>query len=224
MRLVGKFFGASPFKLLVEHTRAVHECVKLVQPLTNALIAGDYEKIETLHHEMSKLEHEADLTKSQIRDSMSKMFLLSVGRYELAQFLSLQDNVADAAEDYAVVLLLRKTAVPPELKEDFVAFVNQIVLVSEHLLSLSEELSLLEEAAFTGAEAERVLASIDKIGAEEWKADKLQRKFARGFYEMEDQLDPITIYFLDKYCHTLSEIANTAEKAAKFLRQLIVKR
>jgi len=224
MRLVGKFFGASPFKLLVEHTREVHECVKLVQPLTNALIAGDYEKIETLHHEMSKLEHEADLTKSQIRDSMSKMFLLSVGRYELAQFLSLQDNVADAAEDYAVVLLLRKTAVPPELKEDFVAFVNQIVLVSEHLLSLSEELSLLEEAAFTGAEAERVLASIDKIGAEEWKADKLQRKFARGFYEMEDQLDPITIYFLDKYCHTLSEIANTAEKAAKFLRQLIVKR
>jgi len=224
MRLVGKFFGASPFKLLVEHTREVHECVKLVQPLTNALIAGDYEKIETLHHEMSKLEHEADLTKSQIRDSMSKMFLLSVGRYELAQFLSLQDNVADAAEDYAVVLLLRKTAVPPELKEDFVAFVNQIVLVSEHLLSLSEELSLLEEAAFTGAEAERVLECIDKIGAEEWKADKLQRKFASGFYEMEDQLDPITIYFLDKYCHTLSEIANTAEKAAKFLRQLIVKR
>lgn len=224
MRLVGKFFGASPFKLLVEHTREVHDCVKLVQPLTNALIAGDYEKIETLHHEMSKLEHEADLTKSQIRDNMSKMFLLSVGRYELGQFLSLQDNVADAAEDYAVVLLLRKTEVPPELKQDFVAFVNQIVLVSEYLLSLSEELSLLEEAAFTGAEAERVLGSIDKIGAEEWKADKLQRKFARAFYEMEDQLDPITIYFLDKYCHTLSEIANTAEKAAKFLRQLIVKR
>ena len=224
MRLVGKFFGASPFKLLVEHTREVHECVKLVQPLTNALIAGDYEKIEALHHEMSKLEHEADLTKAQIRDNMSKMFLLSVGRYELSQFLSLQDNVADAAEDYAVVLLLRKTKVPSELKEDFVAFVNQVVLVSEHLLSLSEELSLLEETAFTGTEARRVLDSIDNIGAEEWKADRLQRRFARRFYEMEDQLDHITIYFLDKYCHTLSGIANTAEKAAKFLRQLIAKR
>ena len=224
MRLVGKFFGASPFKLLVEHTREVHECVKLVEPLTKALMAGDYEKIAELHHEMSRLEHEADLTKSQIRDNLSKMFLLSVGRYELDQFLSLQDNVADAAEDYAVVLLLRKTAVPPELNEDFVAFVNQVVLVSEHLLSLSEELSLLEETAFTGAEAKRVLDSIDNIGAEEWKADKLQRKFARSFYEMEDRLDHITIYFLDKYCHTLSEIANTAEKAAKFLRQLIVKR
>ena len=224
MRLVGKFFGASPFKLLVEHTREVHECVKLVQPLTDALIAGDYEKIEALHHEMSSKEHEADVTKAQIRDNLSKMFLLSVGRYELDQFLSLQDNVADAAEDYAVVLLLRKTKVPRELNDDFVAFVNQIVLVSELLLSLSEELALLEEAAFTGTEAKRVLDCIDKIGEEEWKADKLQRKFARSFYEMEDQLDHITIYFLDKYCHTLSEIANTAEKAAKFLRQLIVKR
>lgn len=224
MRLVGKFFGASPFKLLVEHTREVHECVKLVKPLTAALIAGDHEKIEALHHEMSSKEHEADLTKAQIRDNLSKMFLLSVGRYELDQFLSLQDNVADAAEDYAVVLLLRKTKVPRELNEDFVALVSQVVLVSEHLLSLSEELALLEEAAFTGVEARRVLSCIDNIGEEEWKADKLQRKFARRFYAMEDRLEPITIYFLDKYCHTLSQIANTAEKAAKFLRQLIVKR
>jgi predicted phosphate transport protein (TIGR00153 family) len=224
MRLVGKFFGTSPFKLLVEHTREVHECVKLVKPLTDALVAGNYDKIETLHHEMSRMEHEADVTKAQIRENLSKMFLLSVGRYELDQFLSLQDNVADAAEDYAVVLLLRKTEVPPEVTEDFMAFVNQVVLVSEHLLSLAEELALLAEAAFTGAEAERVLESIDKIGGEEWKADKLQRKFARSFYAMEDQLEPITIFFLDKYSHTLSEIANTAEKAGKFLRRLIVKR
>jgi len=224
MRLVGKFFGTSPFKLLVEHTREVHACVKLVKPLTDALVAGNYDKIEALHHEMSRMEHEADVTKAQIRENLSKMFLLSVGRYELDQFLSLQDNVADAAEDYAVVLLLRRTEVLPELTEDFMAFVNQVVLVSEHLLSLAEELALLAEAAFTGTEAERVLESIDKIGAEEWKADKLQRKFARSFYAMEDQLGPITIFFLDKYSHTLSEIANTAEKAGKFLRRLIVNR
>ena len=167
MRLVGKFFGTSLFKLLVEHAREVHACVKLVKPLTDALVAGNYDKIEALHHEMSRMEHEADVTKAQIRENLSKMFLLSVGRYELDQFLSLQDNVADAAEDYAVVLLLRKTEVPPELTEDFMAFVNQVVLVSEHLLSLAEELALVAEAAFTGTEAERVLESIDKIGADE---------------------------------------------------------
>jgi len=224
MGLMGKVFGTSPFELLLEHTKEVHECVKLIKPLTDALLAGNYTEIEKLHHQMSGLEHEADMTKSEIRGRLAKVYLLSVGRYEFVQFLSLQDNVADAAEDYAVVLLLRKTTIPGELRDDYAAFVNQVVLVSEHLLALSEDLSSLAKAAFSGQEAERVLESIDKIGEEEWKADKLQRKFARHYYGMEEQLDPMTLIFLDKYCHTLSSIANAAEKTAKFLRQIIVQR
>ena len=224
MGLMEKVFGTSPFELLLEHTKEVHECVKLIKPLTDALLAGEFRKIEELHHKMSSLEHEADDTKTEIRNRLSRVYLLSVGRYELVQFLTLQDNVADAAEDYAVVLLLRKTTVPVELREDYLALVNQVVLVSEHLLSLAEELSSLAQAAFSGHEAERVLKSIDKISEEEWKADKLQRKFARHYYDMEDQLDTMTLIFLDKYCKTLSSIANAAEKTAKFLRQIIVPR
>ena len=181
MGLMEKVFGTSPFELLLEHTKEVHECVKLIQPLTDALLAGEYEKIEVLHHQMSGLEHAADNTKTEIRNRLSRVYLLSVGRYELVQFLSLQDNVADAAEDYAVVLLLRKTTIPAELQEDYLALVNQVVLVSEHLLSLAEDLSSLAQAAFSGLEAERVLESIDKISEEEWNAAKLQRKFARRY-------------------------------------------
>ena len=223
MKFMKKAFGASPFTMIVEHTKQVHECVKLVRPLTDALLSGDYARIEELHHELSGSEHEADEIKTEIRNNLSNVFLMSVGRYELIEFLSLQDNVADAAEDYAVVLLLRKTVVPDELKNDLLEFVQQVLVVSDHLLGLSEELALLAKSAFKGEEAERVLASIEKIGEEEWKADKLQRKFARHYYAIEDQLDPVTIMFFDKYCRTLSAIANAAEKTAKFLRQVIVK-
>ncbi|MCH9023035.1 MAG: DUF47 family protein, partial [Planctomycetes bacterium] len=78
-------------------------------------------------------------------------------------------------------------------------------------------------SAFSGPQAERVLEAVGKIGEGEWKADKLARKFAMEYYEIEDQMDPVTILFLDKYCSTLSAVANNAEKAAKFLR-LIVRR
>jgi len=224
MGVLDKFFAQSPFVQLHEHTKKVHECVELLRPLAKALVEEDYEKIEELHNVMSKTEHEADQIKTALRDNISKMYFLSVGRLELSRFLAYQDDVADAAEDFAVVLLLRKTRLPEELKVDFLAFVEQIISVSEQLLNVAEKLSSVAEAAFSGCEAEDVLKTIERIGEEEWKADRMERKFARHFYSMEDKVDPITIIFLDKYCKTLSCVSNNAEKTAKYLRLLIRKR
>lgn len=224
MKVLDKFFAPSPFIQLHEHSKKVYECVELVRPLTNALLAEDYGKIEELHNLMSKTEHEADQIKTELRDRMAKMYFLSVGRSELSRFLAYQDDVADAAEDFAVVLLLRKTKVPEELKSDFMAFVEQVINVSEHLLNIAERLSTLSEAAFSGEEAQEMLAAIEKIGEEEWQADRLERKFARHLYSIEDKVDPITIFFLDKYCKNLGLISNTAEKTAKYLRLIIRKK
>jgi len=221
MSIIGKFFGATPFKFVAEHTKKVHECVQLLHPLTEALLAEDYDRIEELHNQMSKSEHEADQIKNQLRDDISRVYLLSVQKSELKRFIQMQDAVADSAEDYCVVLLLRKTRVPDELREEFSAFVAQVIHVSQELLKVSEELSLLAEAAFTGEEAGRVLEAIDRISYEEWQADRLQRKLARHVYDLEEGLDPITLIFLDKYCQTLGEVANDAERAAKYLHTMI---
>lgn len=224
MGVLSKFFAPSPFKPLHEHSCKVHECVKLLRPLTDALLAEDYDKIEELHNLMSKTEHEADQLKTSLRDQLSGMYFLSVGRSELSRFLAYQDDVADAAEDFAVVLLLRKTKIPQELKADFTALVDKVISVSEHLMNLAEKLSTLAEAAFTGDEANEMLQEIAKIGEEEWQVDRLERKFAMRFYGMEEQLDPVTIMFLDKYCKNLSQVSNNAEKTAKYLRIIIRKR
>lgn len=224
MGVLDRFFAPSPFIQLHEHAKKVHECVELIRPLTNALLEEDYEEIEKLHDVMSKTEHEADEIKTELRDKIAKLYFLSVGQHELSRFLAYQDDIADAAEDYAVVLLLRKTKIPQELKADFVAFVEQVISVSELLMNLESEISTLAEAAFTGEEAENVLKGIKKIGEEEWKADRLERKFARHFYSMEDKLDPITIMFLDKYCKRLSAISNNAERTAKYMRLIIRKK
>ena len=224
MGVLNKFFAPSPFVQLHEHAKKVHECVELLRPLTDALLAEDYEKIEQLHDVMSRTEHEADEIKTELRDKISKLYFLSVGRDELSRFLGYQDDVADAAEDFAVVLVLRRTKVPEELKGDFMAFVEQVISVSEQLMALESELSTLAEAGFTGKDAEDALQSIHKIGEEEWKADRLERRFARRLYDMEKQLDPVTILFFDKYCKTLSAVANNAERTAKYLRLIVRKK
>jgi predicted phosphate transport protein (TIGR00153 family) len=224
MGVLSKFFAPSPFVQLHEHSKKVHECVELLRPLASALVAEDYKKVEELHHVMSRTEHEADQIKTELRDRISKMYFLSVGRLELSRFLAYQDDVADAAEDFAVVALLRKTKIPEELTADFMTFVEQVINVSEHLLTVAEKLSTLAEAAFKGKQTKEVLKAIEKIGEEEWQVDRLERRFARRFYGMEGKIDTLTIIFLDKYCQTLSRVSNNAEKTAKYLRLIIRKK
>jgi len=221
MNLLGVIKGPSPFELVIEHTMKVHECVELLRPLTEALLADNHGEIEELHDRMSKAEHDADNVKGRIRQRLSEVYLLSVRRGELNRFITVQDDVADSAGDYSFVLLSRKTKIHPELKEDFLAFVEQVINVSEHLLKIAGELSVLAESAFVGEEANRVFQAIERIKEEEWTADKLQRKFALHLHSMEDRLDPVTLMFLDKYCATLRTVAHSAEEAGEYLRQII---
>jgi uncharacterized protein len=223
MGLIGELFGKSPFRPLVEHATKVHECVKLVKPLMEACVREDWEGIHRLQDAVSKLEYEADLVKHEIRDNLPRRYFLPVSRADLDRYLHCQDNIADAAQDFAVVLLLRNTKVHPELVQEFFDFVDQVVLVSETLMGAAAEMEALAETSFGGAEADSVLKKIAGLGEGEWKADRMQRKLSQHIYRLEKDLDPITIIFYEKMLRELSAIANAAENTGDMLRAMIVK-
>ena len=223
MSLIKELFGKSPFGPLVEHTKKVHECVKLVRPLMEALAREDREEIHRLQDEVSKLEYEADRIKHEIREQLPRRYFLPVDREELENFLHCQDQIADSAEDFAVILIIRDTKVHPSLKEDFFGFVDQVVHVSNMLAEAAVELQNLAETAFGGAEAKSVLERIGGLGEEEWKADRMQRRLCQKIYRLEDELDPTTILFYDKMIEALSQIANAAENTGDLLRSMILK-
>ncbi len=223
MRLISELFGRSPFGPLVEHTTKAHDCCKLIRPLMEAMIAKDYDEVHRLQDQVSRLEYEADQIKHAIREQLPRRFFLPVERQDLDGFLHCQDSVADAVEDFAVVLILRDTEIHPSLADDFLLFVDQVVKVSDTLMGAAEEMHVLAETSFGGAEAKSVLERIGGLGEEEWKADRMQRKLSKKIYELEDGLDPITIMFYEKMLRTLSAVANAAENTGELLRAMIVK-
>ncbi|MFO7871725.1 MAG: TIGR00153 family protein [Kiritimatiellia bacterium] len=223
MSVIGELFGRSPFGSLVEHTKKVHECVKVIKPLAQALVNENREEIHRLQDQVSKVEYEADRIKHEIRENLPRRYFLPVYRDELDTFLRCQDRIADSVEDFAVILFIRDTSLHATLKEPFVEFAEQVVKVSEMLLGAADELQNLAEAAFGGAEAKSVLDRIVGLGEEEWKADRMQRALCRKIYSVEKELDPITIVFYDKMLQALSRIANEAENTGDLLRAMIVK-
>ena len=221
MSVLDRLFGKSPFGALVEHTKKVHECVELVRPLVDALLAKDFDRIHQLQDKMSETEYEADLVKTEIRQSLSKSVFLPVDRDDLSHYLAYQDDVADAAEDFAVVLSLRDTSIHEDLKDDLRVLSEQVIKVSEKMLAMANDLMTLAQEGFSGRHAEKVLEGTIELGEEEWKADRLQRQFAKHCYEIENDVKPMDLVFYDKICQNLSEIANKAENTGKFLNMLI---
>jgi len=221
MSLIQQFLSRSPYTRIVEHTNKVHEVVKLLKPLTEAWIAGDREKINELHHNLSALEYEADQIKDSIRKFLFTHYFLSANRELINIYLSQQDDVADTCQDFAVLLRIRNTPVHPELREPFLAYANKVIEMSELLLTAASELNLIAETGFTGKEAEKVLEICNKISEQEWESDKIERRVAEKFYSLEKELDPVTIMMYDKLNIKLGSIANNVEKVAKYLKLII---
>jgi len=224
VRAIAELFGRSPFGPLVEHTHKVHECVKEVRPLIEAFLGERRDEVLEIRDRISKLEHEADLIKREIRDHLPRSLFLPVDRGDMLKYLKEQDAIADTAEDIAVLLTLRKTPVPEDLHPRVVAFTDKVIDVSERLVRAASELQELQEASFGGKEADRVVELIEGVSQGEYEADKLQTDVSRRLYDLEDRVDPTSIYFIMKLFRLLGMIANHAENTGDNLRMMLARR
>jgi predicted phosphate transport protein (TIGR00153 family) len=206
---------------LHEHAHKVHQSVDLVPSLVDALLTGDYEKIRTLHEQMSRISDEASQTKLSLFDQIKNMQFHSVGGYAFSQYLACQDKIADVAQKFAALLVLRGTTIPDELHADFRAFAAQVAHVCEQTATLAESVSSPPESVPPATEAQNTLAMIQGIVEGNRHARQLGMQLARCACRLQERLSPVTVLFLDKYCATLYEAADNAEHTANHLRLMI---
>jgi len=219
-----KLFGKSPFKPLHEHILKVNECVNQLKPLIEAFVDQDFKKVNEIAERISKLEHEADIIKNNIREHLPKTLFMPVDRCDILMFLKEQDTIADRAEDLARMLEVRETKLPVELKEDVLRFTNKVIETVNALEVAAGELSEVIESSFGKHEISKVLKLIHNIDKKEWEADKLVLKLLRKLFEVENKLDPISVLHLERLIHTMDSVADHAENAGDRLRTMVARR
>src|ERR1700730_16519249 len=106
MMNIARLFGKSPFAPLQNHMQKVSLCMKKLTSIFESLHKKDAEKIEKLVAELSELEHEADLTKNDIRNHLPKSLFLPIDRAHFLEILSIQDSIADEAEAIGILFTL----------------------------------------------------------------------------------------------------------------------
>lgn len=223
MRTFFELFARSPFSPLQKHGEKVHEVVSELHPLFESFMDGDRDAVEEHHERISHLEHQADEIKHEIRGNLPRSLFLPVDRGDLLKFLKEQDAIADAVEDVAVLITMRATATPPEMRPKVDALLEQIVKTGETWFEIVQLLPGLQESSFTGPEVKKVIELIDRVHSEEWEADLRQAALGKATIKHEEELGAVSVWFWMRIASKLGEVANHAENAGDLLRLMLAR-
>lgn len=223
-RLFFDLFRKSPFGPLHTHMQKIHECIALMKPLFEAVLERQgEEKIQALVKDISRIEHEADIIKNEVRQMLPSSIFLPVNREDLLAYLKVQDDIADSIEDVSVLLTLKDLKVADSLKPDIYALIDKVLEVFQYCEEAEKEFEATLAAAFGEAEKRRLLSVVQKAEHAEWEADKLQHKAAKKLLTLEAEMSTLDIFMLFRVLGEVGRVANHAEKTGDRLRRLMVK-
>ncbi len=221
MSVLMNLFRKSPFTPLQTHMERVIKCVHRMQDLYDAHFQGDFDAVNKLAEEISELEHLADIAKNEIRNNLPRGLFLPVNRGDLLEILSLQDSIADKAEDVAILMTLKPLPQIEPLKEEMKEFMLKNIQAVEKAHEIIREMDELLESAFGGTEAEKVIRMVEEVAYMEHEADIMQHKILKQLFSMEDELSYSSFYLWINILQTMASLANLAEKLANRVRMLL---
>jgi predicted phosphate transport protein (TIGR00153 family) len=186
-----------------------------------AVCDGRHEELHSLAKRAFKLEHQADLVKDEIRQTIPKRFFLPVYRGDLLGYLKGQDDMADSVEDVAALLSMKRLTLPSPLVVHTLEYVDKVVDVCRRARSISDYLPELEAGDMVGEEAEHALKMVADMEYAEWEADRLQHKLSQTLFAHEDQMKPTDLFLWFRIFGELGQLANFAEKTGDRLRRML---
>ena len=215
------FRKKSPFEQLLKHMGKVNECVDVLGDGLLRYYKGDYKSFSEVAENVSTLEYEADLIKSNLRNHLPNSLFLPVDKGKFMWALREQDKILDHAENLAKMLDMRHTKIPKELQKVFIEHAKLVVKTVKAMEDAVENIQDLVETGFVKREREQTKEFVHKVHDYEWKADQKKYEMTKGIYKLEKKLDPMDMYHLLKIADWVDDIADHAENVADWLRAMI---
>ena len=224
MEIVTDLFRQSPIQPFQKHMQAVRECVKLVRPMFEALCHEDFDRLHAQTKDVFKTEHDADLIKTEIRQTIPSTYILPVSRGDLLGYLKAQDNMADAAEDVAVLLTLKRLSLPSAIREQTMQYVETVLHVCECAYALTDHFQTVVDEGFSADGLEGLMGQVAKTEKGEWESDCAQYKLSQDLFALENELSAVDIMLWFQVFKVLGDLADYAEDVAAQVRRMVTSR
>ena len=214
MRTIARLFGKSPFAPLQIHMNRVMSCIEKLTEIIPINPAP-----QKLVDELCKLEHEADITKNDIRNNLSKSVFLPIDKSQFLEILSLQDSIADQAEQIGITLTFRPLSQTffPSLMEFYLKN-TETFISAEHII---REVDQLIESSFGGIEAEKVKTMVEQTARREQESQNLEHALRRKICSSTQEWSPPEFYLWMQLIDQIGNISVLSEKLANRIRMLL---
>lgn len=223
MTNIFNLFGPSPIKPIEQHMRKVYHCAKQLIPFFEAVLKQHWEEAELIKHKIDDYEREADRIKRDLRLHLPTGLFLPVARSDLLELLTVQDKIANRAQDIAGLTLSRKMVPPVNIQGLFMPFVNRCLDAAHQACQAINELDELLESGFRGSELKIVEGMIVKLDKIEHDCDTMLADIRHRIFEMESTLPAIDVIFLYKLVQWIGYLADHAQTVGGRLQILIAR-
>ena len=178
---------------------------------------GHFEALDELATEVSRLEHQADQIKNDIRGHLIRRFFMPIDRGDVLEILAMQDELADTAEDVCRVMTFKKLPFPEGVREYFDEFVKQNIDSFEAVAAIIRELDELIESGFGGAEGEKIRAMAHNVAYAEHQSDLIQVKLLKKIYEHDSNMSVGEFHLWMRFTRNISRLSNVSENLANMV-------
>jgi len=214
----------NPFDGLEHHSKKIDECVLHMKGCIEAYLEGDFDRVGVEKNRVSRVEHEADLIKANIRAHMPKSIFMPVPKDQFHMLLHDADSILDYAEDVAVLLTMKRTKIPPEISKKFIHLAGKVTESVEAFQDIMGNMENLLETGFRGPERDNAKDMIKRVHLLEHEADVLEFSLSKDLFNMDPSLmDPLSVVHLLKVVDRLGQVADKAENAADRIRAMMAK-
>lgn len=222
MNYFSKLFVKAPFDLLQLHMEKVMSCLGKLDELLHIFDEINCSnQMDLLAQKVSEFEHEADLVKNDIRASLPRRILFPVDRGNFLEILSLQDDLADLAEDIAGILTIKPLVIPEKMRNDLLLYKGKVMDTVWEVREIVYSFDGLLEASFGGPFAEVIQGKIDQTAFKEHEADVLHYKLKKILFTEVEGLSTPDFYLWVQLIEDIGKIAHVAEKLALRIGMLL---
>ncbi len=221
MLTIARLFGKSPFAPLQTHMDKVASCIGQLPSLFKAILDQDEQAILCIGKKISELEHEADLTKNDIRNHLPKSLFLPVDRSSLLDILGLQDALSDQAEKIAQTASFNKLEIPQSMLDSFLQLCQKAMEVFWLTRQVIKELDELLESSFGGIEAEKVKGMVEQIAFHEYENSTLEVELLKKLYREGERIPYPSFHLLNLLIEEISALSRISEKLGNRIRMLL---